>query len=456
MKKRPKTKKRTKARAMAPRAQKTVLDSRHGKVIIYVRRHINGCELSDSNQLSCCCPKWLYVRQRGGKAVQRAAGCTSFTEANALAQKILDGLNPEVAAAREINEPTPGIDIESCVDLYRAALSRRSLSASHVHNCLVPFQRRDPAEYKSGRAKNMSLLDWLARQNIAARVPVTRMEQVTSDILDKWLAGWESNDLTTRVWRGNVVAFMRWAKLHDHLVNEPQFRERHKVRPGNRCGHLDDGQIAKLYQSIPFFKPLNAPENHAARLTAFIDAGRHGGMAVVDIVAFEPKVSLSANNILTYRRKKSGVIATVLLDPAVAARLRSIPPEAGSDPDKPFRLHDTLEVQNRQLWRERFKSLCEFAGIDEVETEVGRKVKPHPQQLRDSLAISAITHGVSLENVARMLGHASTAMTQRSYLFWVKQRVDYCVEDQRLALARRAQEQPEVASPDAPPPTIVN
>ena len=450
-------KKRSKARrAMAPRAQKTVLDSRHGKVIIYVRRHVNGCALSDSNEISCACPKWLYVRQRGGKAVQKAAGCTSFTEANARAQEILDNLNPKVAAAMEITEPVLGIGIESCVALYGDALRRRSLSASHIHNCLVPFQRRDPAGYTSGRAKNLSLLDWLDRQNIAARVPVTRMEQVTSDILDKWVAGWEANDLTTRVWRGNVATFMRWAKLHDHLTNEPQFRERHKVKPGNRCGHLDDGQMAKLYQSIPFFNPPNAPENHAARLTAFVDAGRHGGMAVVDIVAFSPRLNISANNVLTYSRRKSGQIATVLLDPAVAARLRSIPPEAGSDPDKPFRFPRVAEVQNRQLWRERFKSLCEFAGITEIETEVGRKVKPHPQQLRDSLAIGAITHGVSLENVARMLGHASTAMTQRSYLFWVKKRVDHCIEDQRLALARRAQEEaPEVASPDAPP-TIVN
>ena len=386
--------------------------------------------------------------------MQKAAGTPSFAEACAQATRILDGFNPEITKAREITEPEPGIGIEACVELYGAGLRRRSLSSSHIHNCLVPFKRRNPVEYTNGRAKNLSLLDYLDRQNLAAREPVLQMEQVTSDILDEWVATWETNDLSTQVWRGMVATFMRWCRVHGHLIREPEFRERHRVKSGNRCGHLDDSQIAKLYQAIPFFKPQHMPENYAARLTAFVDAGRFGGMAVVDIVAFSPRLNLSDKNVLAYRRRKSGQIATVLLDPAVAARLRSIPPEKGSDVDKPFRLAGTPELQNRQLWRERFKSLCEFAGITEIETEVGGKVKPHPHQLRDSCAISAITHGVSLENVARMLGHKTTAMTQRSYLFWVKRRVDHCIEDQRAALARHAQEAPEAPSPEPTRPLV--
>jgi hypothetical protein len=35
-----------------------------------------------------------------------------------------------------------------------------------------------------------------------------------------------------------------------------------------------------------------------------------------------------------------------------------------------------------------------------------------------------------------MLGHATTVMTQRSYLQWIKKRLDHCIEDQRQALTR--------------------
>ena len=433
---------KTKKKVRKTKVRKTIYRSIHGTTVVYTPRHLGECRLRDRNANGCGCPKWIYSKARGGRAVQQSARTPSFAEACALATRILDGFNPEITKAREVNEPEPGIGIEACVEIYGASLRRRSLSQSHIHNCLVPFQRRKPVEYTNGRAKNMSLLDYLDRQNVTVREPVLRMEQLTSDILDEWSARWESNDSTTLVWRGMVAAFLDWAHAHDHIEDEPVFRERHKVRPGNRCGHLDDIQIAKLYQAIPFFKPPQMAENFAPRLRAFLDLGRWGGMAVADIVAFSPRVSLSANNVLAYRRQKSGQIATVLLDPAVAARLRSIPLEAGADdPDKPFRFRRTQEVQNRQLWRERFKNLCKFVGITEVETEVGERIPVHPHVLRDSFAIDAITRGVSLENVARMLGHKTTAMTQRSYLFWVKKRVDHCIEDQRAALARRAQEQ---------------
>ena len=56
--------------------------------------------------------------------------------------------------------------------------------------------------------------------------------------------------------------------------------------------------------------------------------------------------------------------------------------------------------------------------------------------LRDTFAIDAISRGVSLENVAKMLGHATVQMTQHSYLFWITKRLDYCIEDQRTALTR--------------------
>jgi integrase len=161
--------------------------------------------------------------------------------------------------------------------------------------------------------------------------------------------------------------------------------------------------------------------------------------------------------VLTYRRHKSSQIASVLLEPAVAARLRSIPPEVGSDSDRPFRFSGNHKEGNCQLWRGRFKNLCDFAGVTEIETEIGVRREPHPHALRDTFAIDAITHGTALENVARMLGHSNTQMVQRSYLFWVQKRIDHCIEDQRAALARRIQVASETASPepgDVPPPLI--
>lgn len=318
-----------------------------------------------------------------------------------------------------------------------------------MRNCIVPFKRRQAAEYENGRAKNLSLLDFLDRINLTAREPVLRMEQLTSDHLDAWAATWKTNDLSSHVWRGVVTTFLKWARAHDHMSRKPEFREKQRVKRGNRCGYFTDEQYEKLRQSLPFYrmKCHAMPENYAARLGAFMDLGRWAGMALCDIVKFSPRVNLEDNNVLTYRRHKSGEIAQIALDPAVAARLRSIPPEAGSDPAHPFRFPGTNEEGNRQLWRARFKSLCDLAGVTEIETENGVMRSPHPHALRDTFAIGAIVSGVRLENVAKMLGHATTLMTERSYLFWVKKREDHCIEDQRAALARRVQVAPAAASP---------
>jgi hypothetical protein len=54
-----------------------------------------------------------------------------------------------------------------------------------------------------------------------------------------------------------------------------------------------------------------------------------------------------------------------------------------------------------------------------------------------------------------MLGHATTQMTERNYLFWIKRRLDACIEDQRRGLERAAAAQEtEQAEQDAEPATV--
>jgi hypothetical protein len=170
------------------RPQKTAFKTIFGSAIVYTPRHVNGCQLNDRNENNCSCPKWLYLKQRGGKAIQRAVRSPSFTEACAEAQRVLRSFDPEIARAREQNEPKPGIGIDAAIALYEASLKRRSLSKKYTQNCLLPLKRRKPREYENGRAKNLSLVDYLDRENRAAREPVTRMEQITSSHLDASIA----------------------------------------------------------------------------------------------------------------------------------------------------------------------------------------------------------------------------------------------------------------------------
>jgi integrase len=429
---------RSQTRAIPPKADqpnRTVFQSVHGTVRVYTRRHINGCQFTGPDFNRCTCPKWIYSKARGAKPVQAAAGTPSFTEACEVAQRKLRGFDPEIRAARQMAAPpAPGISIADAVTRYLGVLGSRKITPRYLRSTEAVFIHR-PARTKGGRALlNPSLLDFLA----GLSDPITRMEQLSTELLEDWSAAWLSNDLSSRLWRTVATSFFRWALGRGYLNRMPSFGEGLRSRAGNRCGYFTDAQYAQLLATLPFCRPTSgrSPANYAERLGAFMDLGRWGGMAVADIVRFNPAVNLSDNNVLSYRRTKTGQMAVVLLQVAVAARLRSIPAEAGSDPEQPFFFRKFSEEATRDRWRDRFQKLCAKAGIVEIETEAGATRLPHPHMLRDTFAIDAITRGVKLENVAKMLGHATTAMTQRSYLFWIQKRLDYCIEDQREALTR--------------------
>jgi integrase len=435
---------------------KTVFSSIHGTVRVYTRRHINGCALQSANEQHCRCPKWIYSNPKEGRPQRQAAGTPSFTEACEDAQKLLKGFDPEIRAAREINHPAPGISIEQVVEQYLGVLAGRKVCDRYLRVNASYFQRRKARRDKHAKAKpvlNPSLLDFLDRENLTATDPITRMKQLSSMVIRRWQASWRSNDLTSKTWRINSKSFFVWALEAGHISQLPVFNKGQAVASGNRCGSFSDEQYTRIIEALPFFpvphaghvrdtkRPLVA--NYAMRLRAFIEAGRWGGMAVRDIVLFTPARNLDGN-VLSYRRhknrtKRNNPVAIVELYPEVAKRLGSIPAELGSSAEQPFRFPDSTLDQNCELWRKRFQKLCAFAGVKEIETEIGERRKPHPHMLRDTCAIDAITHGTKLENVAKMLGHATTDMTQRSYLFWIQKRLDSCLDDQRASLARRVQ-----------------
>lgn len=429
------------------------LDNRHGRVRVYTRRHINGCQLTDENQQHCPCPKWLYVKPAGLPRYRISAETPSFAEACEIAQRLWKGMDPEIREARKIMAPVNlGIGIEQAIADYSEVLAARHCAPRYIDNVRSFFRRRLPPKHKRKPVLNLSLLDFLDRENLTAVTPITRVKQIDSAVLRRWQATWRSNDLTCGEWVKQTRMLLDWLFEEGLLESKKPVIEAPNLIVGNRCGYFTDEQYERLIAGLPFFpvpRAGNARDGHRLplanyheRLRAFIEAGREGGMAIIDIVQFDPARSLGRDNVLTFRRHKNRTkptspFATVALERDVAARLRSIPPENGSDPAKPFRFPDTSLEVNCNLWRRRFQKLCYFVGIKKIETEIGVTKNPHPHMLRDTCAIGAITHGVKLENVAKVLGHSTTAQTQRSYLFWTSKRLDSCVEDQRAALARR-------------------
>src|ERR1700722_1329239 len=325
------------------------------------------------------------------------------------------------------------------MDKYFAYKRSLNVSEDYLHRSIgIVFRRRTAR--KTGKAKNLTLLEFLEH-----RFPgqPAKMRVITPELADEWAGTWRCNDLTTLTWRGVARGFFRWARERGHMQCSP-FSGHYATVTGNRCGHFPDEQFDRIMATLPFSAPQKGPcpKNYAERLRAFCELGRYGGLAIVDIVMFNPRESLRPDDVLAYRRhktrKKVNRVVKVALPPEVAARLRSIPPEDESCSDQPFRFADTTMHQNKKIWRKRFQNLCFKAGITEITTEIGTKRKPHPHMLRDSCAIAALEEGVGIRDVARMLGHATTVMTEKSYATWTEPQDARALEAQRAALARRS------------------
>jgi integrase len=62
-------------------------------------------------------------------------------------------------------------------------------------------------------------------------------------------------------------------------------------------------------------------------------------------------------------------------------------------------------------WERSLTTLFKLAGV-----------KGHAHQFRDNFAVDLLTHGVSVENVAMLLGHSDIRVTQKHYAPWVQSR----------------------------------
>ena len=58
---------------------------------------------------------------------------------------------------------------------------------------------------------------------------------------------------------------------------------------------------------------------------------------------------------------------------------------------------------------ERLRAIGKSCGIDDC----------RPHRLRDTFAVRLLTKGVPLEDVSKLLGHSSIAVTEKSYAPWV-------------------------------------
>jgi integrase len=146
------------------------------------------------------------------------------------------------------------------------------------------------------------------------------------------------------------------------------------------------------------------PKGRRAQVKAFILLLRHSGLRIGDAVSLEAK-RIQDGKLLLYTAK-AGTPVWLPLAEEVLSSLQRI-----ADSDRFFWSGIGKLKSAVADWQRSLAKLFKLAGV-----------KGHAHMFRDTFAVDLLSNGVSLENVAALLGHSDIRVTQKHYAPWVKSR----------------------------------
>lgn len=171
-------------------------------------------------------------------------------------------------------------------------------------------------------------------------------------------------------------------------------------------------EVDKILAAIPKY-PDKA---NAVRLHALILLLRHSGLRLGDAATIAR--DRIENGALILRTEKTNTLVRVPLPQTVIDAIAECP-----GPKYPFWSGNGKRKSVVTDWQRALSRLFKLAEVPGA----------HSHRFRHTFACELLTAGVSLTNVARLLGHSSEAITERHYSAWVKGR-----QEQLEAAVRQA------------------
>jgi integrase len=275
-------------------------------------------------------------------------------------------------------------------------------------------------------------------------------------MLQQWHDSWELSTTTAYQRWGVVRSFFNYLHQLGVLTRNPAIAI--KAVPNKGEFHnvpFTDVQYSAMLQHAGVCVDDRVKDGErevfCRRMTAYLECIRWTGMDLMDAVKLQPAHQIDGRNVLTYRRTKTGITATIPLEPRIADLLRKVPVAPDSEPNMPFRYQHNLIQSDVHNWSRRINKLFNMAGIVKVTfiLKDGTRVekKPNAKSFRHTFAVDCLSRlRLRVELVARMLGHVDVTMVQRHYAPWTEARDEMLIEE--VFEARQAHGQRKLQSMD--------
>jgi len=327
------------------------------------RRHIGKCRQSTRTVVNkCSCPIWVEGSLHGAK-VRRSLDLRSWEAA----QKVVRDWE-----ARQ----TVSVSLGEAFGRFLADCSARNLGVETVGK--YDLLRREMTEAFGSR-------------------PV---DSVSVEDLSRFRESWKLGPLSASKKIERMRTFYRFCLDRGWCEKNPAKAVRTPKVTQNPTLPFSDDELVKIRESVDAYP--DRPHGRRVQLRAFILLLEHSGLRIRDVVTFS-KDKISGGRMFL-RTAKTGASVKMPLPPVVLEALDPLPA-------RPFWSGECEPKSAVGDWQRTLARLFKIAGVPDA----------HPHRYRDSAAVKWLNCGVSLENVAALLGN-SVKIVEKHYSPWVASR----------------------------------
>lgn len=376
-----------------------------GKMLTIYRRHLTtgfGAEKDDPcphtskgrKYRRCSCPLWVQGTL-GGTPVRKSLDLTNWERATEVVR--------DMETTGELDAPqSDRITITNAIVKFIADATARNLAPSTLKKYRVLLG--PPSDTKRERSPTMT--------EFCAQKGIRFVRELDADLLREFRASWKDAPLAGLKKLERMRAFFNFAEASQWVEKSPAKAVKAPLTPSETPTlPFSDEELAAIYGAFPKFaeerrKSARGPEtDHLERFPVLLQVLEFSALRIGDACALA-KTDLVKGK-LWVDTAKTGVKVYIPIPDHVVAEMLKL---------KLFKGRYFFWTGNGKVdtaagnYRRTLRALAKEAGVDDI----------HPHRFRDTVACRLLENGVPLERVQKILGHASIAVTEKSYGPWVR------------------------------------
>jgi integrase/recombinase XerD len=346
------------------------------------RRHSSDCKFfqrprRDGRSQKCQCPIWVQG-SLGGEYLRRSLDLVSWQAA----QDRVRGWE----ASGEIGVIVADIpEIPGAVERFFDDATSRGLSEATIGKQNVLLRKQ--------------FLPWCKMRGFRS------LKQIGVDEVTQFRSTWADSPISKYKKQERLKGFFHFCVAREWMRKNPVTALKPIKVPPSQTLPFDKREMVAILAACDRYSMKGIyGEHNATRLRALTLLMRYSGLRIGDAVTCA-RERLVGSKLFLYQAK-TGTPVYCPLPPVVVRALRELQgPNA-----KYFFWTGNGKTKSAVADAQRsFRKLFELA-----------EVKGHPHMFRDTFAVELLKHGVSLETVSMLLGHASIKVTEKHYKPWVK------------------------------------